>query len=39
MVDIKAINSRVLAFFRDVIVVMLPEPSDFGDGDDIRVEG
>ncbi|KIM75524.1 hypothetical protein PILCRDRAFT_827237 [Piloderma croceum F 1598] len=38
MVDIKAINSRVLAFFREVIVVMLPEPSDLGDGDDMQVE-
>jgi hypothetical protein len=35
MVDIKAINSRVLAFFREVIVVMLPEPSDLGDGDNM----
>jgi hypothetical protein len=38
MVDIKAMNSQVLTFFREGIDVMLPETSGLGDGEDMRVE-
>lgn len=39
MVDVNAIHSQVLPFFREGIQALLPETSGLGDGEDMRAEG